>query len=255
MVSNSVGFLKTCMLIVNAVVIYGHPKLPEEMPLCKRNDPNLNECLKSAIQTSVSVLANVGIPELDVPSIDPLHIHEILVHQNSTHSVRISLALNHADVIGLSNIEIQSVDADWDKCKIRIDMKSSPLMIVGDYKVDGKIMVLPIFGEGKFNFSFNEGGEGHIELSGRPEVRDGKTYMITESVTWDYKPNHLFMNLDNLFNGDKARGIQMNAFLNDNWEDVLDEVKDVTQASFGDTFKDIAKLIFDKVPLDSIAIE
>ncbi|RZF33319.1 hypothetical protein LSTR_LSTR007664 [Laodelphax striatellus] len=255
MFSNYISYMKTCIFIINVVVVSGHPKLPDEMPLCKRNDPNLNECLKKAIQTSVSVLANAGIPSLDVPAIDPLHIHEILVHQNSSHSVRIMLALNHADVVGLSGIEIQSVDADWDNYKIRIDMKSNALTIVGDYKVDGKIMVLPIFGEGKFNFSFNEGGDGHIELSGRPEIRDGKTYMITENVSWDYKPKHLFMNLDNLFNGDKPRGIQMNAFLNDNWEDVLDEVKDVTQASFGETFKDIAKLIFDKVPLESIAIE
>ncbi|XP_075231597.1 protein takeout-like isoform X2 [Lycorma delicatula] len=193
------------------------------------------------------------LPELDLPPLDPLHLHEILLQQEDERAVHIKLHMSHIELYGISKGTISSVNADWDNYKIKIDMNFKDLEMIGDYDVEGKIMVLPIFGKGKFNFTF-VGGEGHMELLGKRVKKDGMMYMHLENINWDYRPDHLTILMENLFNGDKARSAHMNDFLNENAKEIFSELKDTTRQSFIDTFLEFSRIIFDRIPIDSIAL-
>ncbi|KAK5638509.1 hypothetical protein RI129_012804 [Pyrocoelia pectoralis] len=47
--------------------------LLRQFQICKRSDPQLNDCLKSAIQQSINILKN-GLPQYNIPSMNPINI-------------------------------------------------------------------------------------------------------------------------------------------------------------------------------------
>lgn len=79
-------------------------------------------------------------------------------------------------------------------------------------------------------------------------MKINKTIFLTD-------PKRINFKLDNLFNGDKALGDNMNVFLNDNWKDIFTEIRGSIENAFrGVVFKVIAK-VFTKYPYDKYFIE
>lgn len=52
------------------------------------------------------------------------------------------------------------------------------------------------------------------------------------------------MHFGNLFNGNEALGDNMNLFLNENWSDILNELKTPILTAFGDLFVAIINNVF-----------
>lgn len=60
------------------------------------------------------------------------------------------------------------------------------------------------------------------------------------------------MNFDHLFNGDQALSDSTNVFLNENWKDILRELKPVLTKAIGGIYKGIADPIFRKFPYEEL---
>lgn len=56
------------------------------------------------------------------------------------------------------------------------------------------------------------------------------------------------MSFENLFNGDKLLSDSTNQFLNENWMDILRELKPVLTKAIGGIYKAVAEPIFSKFP-------
>lgn len=70
-----------------------------------------------------------------------------------------------------------------------------------------------------------------------------------------FDTSRLNLKLEGLFNNDKALGDNMNRFLNENWQEILGEVKPAFEEALGATFKNIAQRLFTKVPYDEIFLK
>lgn len=55
-----------------------------------------------------------------------------------------------------------------------------------------------------------------------------------------------------MFNGDKALGDNMNLFLNENWEDILKELKPSITEALSQIFSALINAVFAKVPYNEI---
>lgn len=60
------------------------------------------------------------------------------------------------------------------------------------------------------------------------------------------------MHFTNLFNGNAALGDSMNQFLNENWKDILNELKTPIVDGFGGVFKVIINHIFNSFPYTDV---
>lgn len=60
------------------------------------------------------------------------------------------------------------------------------------------------------------------------------------------------MQFNNLFNGDKALGDGTNQFLNENWQDILNELKPVLKKAIGNIINGVVGPVFSKFPYDSL---
>lgn len=66
----------------------------------------------------------------------------------------------------------------------------------------------------------------------------------------DAQITRVLFNFENLFNGDKALGDNMNLFVNENWKVLYDELKPDFQRGLGNTFKEVMTKIFAKYPYE-----
>lgn len=93
---------------------------------------------------------------LGLPQIDPLKVEKIIVKQESGPVV-ITANFRNIDLSGLSKSRVYKVSgftASPENGKLEIRFKTPLASVVGPYKVNGRILGLPIGGEGivKLNF-------------------------------------------------------------------------------------------------------
>lgn len=108
-------------------------------------------------------------------------------------------------------------------------------------------MVLPIQGVGKSSLNF-ENVEIGIKYKPRIIIKNGKEYIQTEKFKLDFDTAKFSLHFSNLFNGDKALGDNMNTFLNENWRDILNELKPSITSALEQILEAIINRIFAKVP-------
>lgn len=217
---------------------------------CSRSDPQMNVCLKKGLQEVIPTLLN-GRQSLNVPPIDPLRITQLQIEQGSG-PVSINLTFYDLDIRGIGSAFITDLKADWNKYTINVEGNiRQPVNLSGRYKISGKVLVLPIQGDGKCNLTLKD-VKAKIAVHGKELKKDGKTYMQIEKLKFTFDTTRLFIELQNLFNGDKALGDNMNLFLNENWSDILKELKPAFEEAFAASFKAIAHNVFLKVSMDQI---
>lgn len=64
--------------------------------------------------------------------------------------------------------------------------------------------------------------------------------------------SRLYLRFENLFNGDKALGENMNLFINENWMDILGELKPGITEAFSQILGNLIDAIFKKISYDDI---
>lgn len=114
--------------------------------------------------------------------------------------------------------------------------------------------MLPIQGQGKANLVF-ENADLIVKYKPRVIVKKGKEYIQTEKFQLSFDTTRLRINLENLFNGDKALGNNMNQFLNENWRDILNELKPSIVFAVEEILKGIVNRIFAKIPYESVFLD
>ncbi|XP_046979931.1 protein takeout-like [Schistocerca americana] len=227
-------------------------KLPSSYKTCKQNDPDFNGCLRAALQYAVPSLKK-GIPSLGVPSIDPMPFASIKIeHENKQRPVAADLEFDNLLVYEMSRGSVESVEMVPGSFRLKAHLRADdPIYMIGTYKVDGKVLVLPIKGKGACNIT-TVGLQADLEMWGEPLERDGEVYWNITNFTVKMDLPKVYLHLDNLFNGDKVLGENMNKFLNENVDLVVEELKPAIEMALAATDMDVARRLFSKVPYNSI---
>lgn len=137
------------------------------------------------------------------------------------------------------------------KDRIKLKIRIPSLSMKSNYSVNGRIIMIPVTGNGKLTGNFTE-IEALVMVQGE-QYKNPKTqkkhFRVLEFYV-DIDIGNSSIHLDNLFNGDKTLADAMNVFLNENWKIVAAEIKPAFENSISNLFKQFASKIFDKYPLD-----
>ncbi|XP_077298428.1 protein takeout-like [Arctopsyche grandis] len=224
-------------------------RLPEDFKRCSQNSAGLNDCLKNAVPDALRKMIK-GIPDLNVPRLEPLSVSTIDI-QTGSGPVSIRQVYNNIKILGLTNSTLLNYNADLKQYTLITDSFTPSLEFISDYVMSGRILLLPIQGKGRCNFTMADLVVKHV-LVGEPVTKKGQVYMKIRQYDIKLIPKKISFYFSNLFNGDKALGEQMNRFLNENSEIVFNELKPSYEQSFSLLFKDITNKIFTKVPMDHV---
>ena len=80
----------------------------EYLHICHKNDPKLIDCMKKSVEVIRPFLVR-GIDELDIPSIDPIDIGDLLVSE-STQGNGIQITAKDIKAFGASGFKIKNLE-------------------------------------------------------------------------------------------------------------------------------------------------
>ncbi|XP_046392256.1 protein takeout-like [Ischnura elegans] len=190
--------------------------LPSIIKPCPKNDPKLNECAVVSGNLAIPKLKS-GIPSLGVPPMDPFFVKKINVEGNG---IGVHLIFRDVNLHGLSDTKVTSIRITHDPPNFIWNIHIPVMQMIGKYEASGKVLLLPITGKGDFNVTMF-GMDVQYEFSCDTVKRsDGELYYSPSSNKVEYSVKKVSFQMENLFNGNKLLGDEMNRFLNENWREV-----------------------------------
>uniref|UniRef100_A0A1B0EV46 Uncharacterized protein n=1 Tax=Lutzomyia longipalpis TaxID=7200 RepID=A0A1B0EV46_LUTLO len=206
------------------------------------------------IQSSEEVLrsAGNGFPGLNLIPIDPLRVDKVDIRQNSESPVNINLFFRDIILNGLSQLKVYKMQGFVENPrKIEMRARLDKLVLNANYKARGRILLLPINGEGKCNLTFDNWDAGWRFTVNKVE-KNNKEYVKVENSKLFFNTTRLHMDFENLFNGDRALSDNMNQFLNENWNVILTELKPALTDAISQILQNVISGPFSKIPYNEL---
>ncbi|XP_053996503.1 uncharacterized protein LOC128886019 [Hylaeus anthracinus] len=214
--------------------------LPPYIKPCKKSDPDINRCIARSIDQLRDKLA-AGIPELDAPAIEPLHLKQIRLSRGPS-GARLDVNLTDLRVSGPSLFKIHNLKADVENVKFTFKVTFDKLTFQGKYQIDARILLLRLTGDGDLTGSFDN-YDSDVVLRARKVFRDNDTYLNFEKMKIMIKIGRANLHLSNLFGGDTVLAAASHELLNNNNALILDEITPVLETSLADLFTNVANKI------------
>ncbi|XP_039290308.1 circadian clock-controlled protein daywake [Nilaparvata lugens] len=148
------------------------------MEVCYRDDPNLNKCIKDIIQHLVPNVKS-GIPELGLPSLDPMEMDDMEFTYKSS-MVSGDTKVKDVKIYKLSNIKVVDARAkvnDPTKLILEFEAHYDRLESIGKYELVGNIARIPINTQGLFNLTLYDVTFMYTVKGDLITGRDGEEYM------------------------------------------------------------------------------
>ncbi|XP_058803118.1 circadian clock-controlled protein daywake [Phymastichus coffea] len=222
-----------------ALVCCSALELPDFIHVCRRNEPDIEACIRRSVEDLRPQLMS-GVPEYNIPSLEPLLLKE-LVAAEGTGGLKITA--RDVSAFGASNFIVQKLRIDLNTLRFALDILLPHLYIEGLYEIDGRVLLLPIRGNGPMTGNFTDAtgsvkiqanlfkdakGEEHVGLSEfrmRINIRKGS------------------LKLDNLFGGDPTLGTVINNAINSNFDAFIKELQPLIEKALSSAFMDIGNSI------------
>lgn len=195
-----------------------------------------------------------GNSDFNFPKIDPYFINFIQSETiGSAANFVLKSSIKDMNVLGFGNTQIKRMQTKFGKKNfaIRAEAEINSLKLVGQYSMNGKLLVLPIDGNGNCNITMID-PKVLIEIRGKLFEKDGESYMNTTSFGIDFKPRKAHFYFENLFRNDKKLSVTINAFMNENWQLVVDNLIPGYEKRLGEVFQLETNKIFNNVPMKKI---
>lgn len=88
----------------------------------------------------------------------------------------------------------------------------------------------------------------------KPIEKNGQMYAELQHVKLEIKPELVHFQFNNLFNGDKALGDNMNNFINENWHEIYQELEPSFTKAISLIAKQMINNVFAKYPYETFFV-
>ncbi|KAK7864176.1 hypothetical protein R5R35_004091 [Gryllus longicercus] len=163
--------------------------------VCSRSDPQLKQCILDSLNGARDKLAT-GIPELGLPSLEPLRGSEILVHEGE-QDFNLQLAWRNYSWSGLSDFVTTKARIQFSPPYIEFVTTFKNITLAGPYEFGGSILTFRINGNGDSYLNWGSNVTHRLRLE--EEERNGEVYWRVNEFSWQQDIFHLHSHFKNLF--------------------------------------------------------
>lgn len=203
----------SCQILLFAFVVgFATAEVPSYIPVCGMKNPKLDECIINSVIALREKLRQ-GIPELDIPPVEPLKISQIQL----TDQPNFKAIATDINLLGLLSYKINYLHLDMEKQEVNIDTVFNHIKLNAMYEINAKIIV-PIVGKGPIMLESKDVG-AKVKLNYKLAEHGGKKYAYFSSITIDLDV--------------KDYDVEFTA---DNFDDTL---QDAIRQAMGDSHKEI----------------
>ncbi|KAI5694011.1 hypothetical protein M8J75_009407 [Diaphorina citri] len=247
------NFFCYVLFLVLTVQIYA-ANLPSYIKPCKRNSSDLNSCVIDIIK-SLKPRFHQGLPELKIPILEPLNLPLVTLDSSGSQVVNFKANFRNMKLHGAKALDVKDVKLDYKGRKLSMVLHLPKVYMTSDYDMNGKVLVLPIRGNGKCSGNFTD-VEADVLFSGKFYEKNHKQFVKLDATPKvSIKLGNSEMHFDNLFNGNEELGRSTNNFLNDNWELVSAEVIPLVQDTVSTISYQLFKNVLDVYSVDQLLPE
>ncbi|KAJ8917336.1 hypothetical protein NQ315_002358, partial [Exocentrus adspersus] len=225
-----------------------------------------------------------------IPTLDPFFIKEMVLKSEASQTVAVEQTYQNIRMHGMTNSNTeQNFKIDLvENCAWTMDVKTPVLILEGDYKISGTLLMFPLNGFGKCNITmckspveFDINGfkmaasaqedtycsvvvnesifpdnmvNTHKSTCEKYAVK-GKTYLKLTNYTMDIKLDKITMDFENIFPGNAQISAEILKTLNDNSDAVFKDIKSGFEQVFSSIHLTMANKVFSKVPLNEIFLD
>jgi len=190
---------------------------------CSYNgNTDVNKCLRQILE-DLKPRLGAGIPEINLPPMDPLYLKSVSFHHGSG-PIKILATFKDVNATGLSLFDKSDFTFDVKKRTLDFDLSIPHMRIVGNYELSGNLFFFPIGGAGGFWLNLGgikAKGQGKLSVSAKNNLKSIQIKKIDIDLTIEMIKVHL----SNLFQGDQLLGTVINTFLNENANEIFEEVR------------------------------
>ncbi|GLV34321.1 uncharacterized protein CBL_00249 [Carabus blaptoides fortunei] len=239
--------MKSACVFFVILTLSSGAKLPDYLTKCSKSDPKLSECILRSVKQAWPTIIK-GDNSYHIAPLNPLKVTSLRLVLGDNRLVGTFYnGLFH----GLENAKFKEIK--WDLAKKRIDMKFllPTLTMAGDYTVTGRIIGLPLEGNGTEKVTFENMDNTH-RMEYETVKKDGKEYIEIKKTQMSYTTTRLWIDLRNLFNGNLILGKAMNEVLNENWSAVNKDINPYFGNAVGEVYSQVIQEFFNKVPINDM---
>lgn len=231
-----------CFGVVSGNVI----NKPEFVTACASTQPDFDDCTRTAFQGVVAFLKD-GNAEGGIPPLDPMKLSEIKLFEGGNGPVSGNASFQDVRIVGLSKMKVISNKIDKDKLNLVTNLYIPELRAEGRFKVKGRILLLPIEGNGD---GWLEPGNMTIIAKTHVEIteKEGQKFFNVTNIRIDFSIGKLKVKMNNLFKGQRQLEDNINAYVNDNWKVVYESLKPVISKTIEDITQRILQRFASTIP-------
>ncbi|XP_012260221.2 uncharacterized protein LOC105688451 [Athalia rosae] len=208
-------FILIQFIAIAAALVSVDAIIPSYIRTCSRNDKHMSACVKSSVENLRPILIT-GIPELDVPPIDPLHLDELELNLGRGINAKgVNLKLK-----GGKNFRIEDVQVDVKADTYSFVVSIPEIIAEGNYTIDATIASIPLKGHGPL-LLVAKSIVGRGQLHGKKAFKGGQTLYWFPEMSLEVKIADYDIKLMDLFKGNKALGEVTNNLLNEEKPEVI----------------------------------
>lgn len=219
--------------------------------ICNRSDPRLGSCIRKSIISLRPHLIQ-GIPELDVPSLDPLFVPEINIAQIGG-GIQVSAGFKNISISGPTKFRLRSVRADVVNDKFRMKIWFPALVLKAEYQIRGQLLMMSINGSGQCAGNFSD-IDGVVSLKLNRVKKNNIEHYKVDFLEIEFNIGMAKVQLDNLFKGDEELTKSMNHFINENWRLVAAELRPALEKTISTILTEVTEKFFDAYPIDKLLV-
>lgn len=110
--------------------------------------------MKDSIEYLRPYLAE-GLPKYDIPKLEPIDVGDLLIAESSPGR-GITITATEIKAFGCSNFNVEKVKIVEYGRRYNLRLGFPNMYILGQYNLNGRVLFLPIRGNGKFTGNFSE---------------------------------------------------------------------------------------------------
>ncbi|XP_052121870.1 protein takeout-like [Frankliniella occidentalis] len=191
-----------------------------------------------------------GNSEFGITPLDPFKVSQLNLEKGNGGALSLDMTLSEAELVGFKNARVESVKTDMNKFKIVATMRTDKLDLNSLYKVTGRVLVIPINGNGKTTIKMQKPLLRLSMQGGLKKGDDGKDHLHIESTTFEIIPEKATFKFVN-----PAHAVQadlLSTIVSENDRVIMAELQPAISQAFNKRLLDVTNRIFEKVAFEDV---
>ncbi|TMW50079.1 hypothetical protein DOY81_004847 [Sarcophaga bullata] len=222
--------------------------LPSSIVPCHRDDPELENCIITAVENLRPLLAHGDLGDgYHSPPLEPLYLDNIeLGRGGQFHAVFSDMVVK-----GGSNFIINKLAANASNLAFDVVLTLPRIDFTAKYLMKLNILLLNLQGSGNVK-GYAENAKALVKIRGVRVPENGVEYVRFNRLPIKINIDVFKMHLDNLFNGDRVLGEVGNNIINENRDLYLNEIIPGLEKGLSKKFLDIANMLMANTTFDEM---